>query len=192
MHFEPRYSTLVELFQQAIQTHGSRELFGTKKDGRWIWTTYTEFGSMVDRFRGGLASLGVQRGDTVAIVSDNRVEWAVAAYACYGLGASYVPMYEAQHPKEWDFIVRDCQAKVLIVATEAVWAKASALVDTVPSLRHIVVLDGGAPAGGPPAPTNGAAAGGPGRVVSYAALMNSGQSAPSIVPAPADTAGLIY
>ena len=69
-------------------------------------------------------------------------------------------------------------------------AKAGALVDTVPSLRHIVVLDGG-----PPAPTNGAAPAGPakpGRIVSYASLMNSGQSVPPIVPAPTDTAGLIY
>jgi long-chain acyl-CoA synthetase len=186
MHFEPRYSTLVELYQRAVQSYGSRELFGTKRDGRWNWTTYAEFGKMVDVFRGGLASLGVQRGDTVAIVSDNRVEWAVAAYACYGLGAAYVPMYEAQHPKEWDFIVRDCQAKVLIVASDALRAKAGEL-DTVPSLRHIIVLDGG-----PPAPTNGAAPAGPGRVVSYASLMASGQSVPPIVPAPTDTAGLIY
>ena len=202
MHFEPRYSTLVELFQQAIQTHGSRELFGTKKDGRWIWTTYTEFGSMVDRFRGGLASLGVERGDCVAIVSDNRVEWAVAAYACYGLGASYVPMYEAQHPKEWEFIVRDCEAKVLIVASDAIRAKAGALFDTSPSLRHIVVL--GVVLGVVPvvpdealgearaANTNGTAAARGGRVVSYDSLLNSGRSVPSIVPAPNDTAGLIY
>ena len=100
---------------------------------------------MVDAFRGGLASLGVQRGDTVAIVSDNRVEWAVAAYACYGLGAAYVPMYEAQHPKEWEFIVRDCEAKVLIVATDAHPREGGRLSGSVPSLRHIVVLDGRRP-----------------------------------------------
>ena len=43
---------------------------------------------------------------------NNRVEWAVAAYACFGLGAAFVPMYEAQLAKEWEFIVSDCEAKV--------------------------------------------------------------------------------
>ena len=43
---------------------------------------------------------------------NNRVEWAVVAYACFGLGAAFVPMYEAQLAKEWEFIVDDCEAKV--------------------------------------------------------------------------------
>src|SRR5215831_7061703 len=102
MHFEPRFKTLVELLDHALQQYGGRDLFGTKKDGGWTWTRYGEFGSQVDRFRAGLSSLGVARGDNVAIIANNRVEWAVAAYACYGLGAAFVPMYEAQHPKEWE------------------------------------------------------------------------------------------
>src|SRR5260370_3935573 len=124
MQFEPRFQTLVDIFQHATESFGSRPLFGTKKAGGWTWMTYAEFGSMVDCFRGGLASLGIKAGDCVAIVADNRVEWAVAAYACFGVGATFVPMYEAQSPKEWDFIVRDCEAKALIVANDLVLAKA--------------------------------------------------------------------
>ena len=182
MHFEPRFKTLVELLDQAVQKHGDRELFGTKKDGRWTWTTYREFGSLVDRFRSGLASLGVQRGDNVAIIANNRVEWAVAAYACYGLGAAFVPMYEAQHPKEWEFIVRDCEAKVLIVATESILAKTRALSGSVPSLRALVVLDAGTNGSRDPAE----------KVSSYASLLMSGSAVPSIAPEPSDVAGLIY
>ncbi|HEY6463532.1 MAG TPA: AMP-binding protein, partial [Polyangiaceae bacterium] len=111
MSFEPRFATLVDILEHSTRTFAARELFGTKKNGRWGWTTYGEFGSMVERFRGGLATLGIKRGDNVACVANNRVEWAVAAYACYSLGAAFVPMYEAQNPKEWEFIVRDCDAK---------------------------------------------------------------------------------
>jgi long-chain acyl-CoA synthetase len=179
MHFESRYASLVDIFEQAVKLYGDRDLFGTKKDGRWTWTKYAEFGSMVARLRGGLASLGVERGDRVAIVSDNRVEWAVAAYACYGLGAAYVPMYEAQNPKEWEFIIRDCEAKLLIVAGH-VLPKTTGLLDAVPSLRTLVVLD---------AETNGAS---DKRIVSYASLMTSDKTAPSIRPEPGDDAGLIY
>jgi long-chain acyl-CoA synthetase len=183
MHFEPRFKTLVELLAQAVQRHGGRELFGTKRDGRWTWITYGEFGALVDRFRAGLASLGVQRGDNVAIIANNRVEWAVAAYGCYGLGAAFVPMYEAQHPKEWEFIVRDCEAKVLIVASESILAKARAFASAVPSLRSLVVIDEG---------TNGASRDPGEKVPSYASLLGLGGAVPSLAPDPGDVAGLIY
>jgi long-chain acyl-CoA synthetase len=184
MHFEPRFKSLVELYQGAIAEHSHRKLFGTKSGGTWNWTTYGEFASAVDRFRGGLASLGLQRGDKLAIIANNRVEWAVSAYACYGLGAAHVPMYEAQHPKEWEFIVRDCGAKVLVVANDTIAKKVLAFADGLPSLKNIVVIDGAA--------NGGSSNGSRDRVVSYASLLASGQSAPSITPDPADVAGLIY
>jgi long-chain acyl-CoA synthetase len=183
MQFAPRFKSLVDLFQTAMTTYADRELFGTKRDGKWTWTHYREFATMVDGFRGGLASVGVQRGDNVAIIANNRVEWAVGAYACYGLGAAYVPMYEAQHPKEWEFILRDCEAKVLIVAGKEILAKAKPFLDAIPSLRCVVVIDAG---------SNGTALASDGRVVTYASLQGSGKSAPSIDPAPSDPATLIY
>jgi long-chain acyl-CoA synthetase len=178
MTFEPQFKTLVDILEHSTAAYAGRELFGTKTGGRWVWTTYGEFGSLVERFRGGLASLGIQRGDNVACVANNRVEWAVAAYACYSLGAAFVPMYEAQNPKEWDFIIRDCEAKLLVAANDQVLAKAKGMLDSVPSLKHIVLLDG---------TTNG-----DGRIVTYASLIASGKKADAIKPVPADTAALIY
>src|SRR4051812_37371464 len=79
-----KYENLVEMFQQAVKTYGSRDLFGTKKNGSWSWTSYAAVSKLIDQLRGGLTSLGIKKGDCVAIISNNRVEWAVAAYACYG------------------------------------------------------------------------------------------------------------
>lgn len=178
MSFEPKYATLADLYQSSIDAYGPRELFGTKKNGRWTWTTYAEFGNLVAKFRGGLASLGIGRGDNIACVANNRVEWAVAAYAAYGLGAAFVPMYEAQHPKEWEFIVRDCEAKLLIVANEGILAKAKGMLGPCPSLQHMVLLDG--------------KSNGDGRITSYQAILDSGKKADAIKPAPSDEATLIY
>src|SRR5271165_5157722 len=116
MQVEPRYKTLVDIYERSTEAYAARELFGTKEGGRWVWITYAEFGALVEKFRAGLASRGVGRGDRIAIVSNNRVAWAVAAYAGYGLGAAIVPMYEAQSTKDWEFVVRDCGAKILLVA----------------------------------------------------------------------------
>ncbi len=109
---------LVEVYRTSCDRFADRSLFGTKKEGVWKWMSYREFADLVDRVRGGLAGLGIGAGDRVAIISDNRVEWAAAAYATYGLGAAFVPMYQAQRPSEWQFILGDCNARVVFVARE--------------------------------------------------------------------------
>ncbi|HSD12997.1 MAG TPA: AMP-binding protein, partial [Patescibacteria group bacterium] len=110
------FSTLAEMLDESVSRFGTRPLFGTKKDGAWSWMTYAEFGSAVDSFKAALYALGIRHGDRVAVISGNSVEWAAAAYACYGLGAVFVPMYESQSEKEWAFIVKDSGAKMLLVA----------------------------------------------------------------------------
>ena len=115
------YTDLVDVFERSVVDHARQNLFGTKVDGRWHWITYDEFGKRVDNFRGGLASLGVSVGDTVAIISANRVEWAIAAYAAYGLGARFCPMYESQLEKDWKYITEDSGAKVLLASTYPIY-----------------------------------------------------------------------
>jgi long-chain acyl-CoA synthetase len=181
MAFEARFNTLVDIYDHATRAYAERPLFGTKRGSRWEWTTYRDFATVVDKLRGGLASLGIARGDCVAIVSNNRVEWAALAYACYGLGAAFVPMYEAQHPKDWEFIVNDCSAKALVVANDAILEKARPLLDSIASLGHMISL----------APVNGAG-GSDKRITSYQALLDAGKQAPPIRPALEDTATLIY
>ena len=108
----PKFETLVDIFQRSTREYAGRELFGEKKDGQWRWMTYGQFGERVDDARSGLAQLGIVPGDRVAVISNNRSEWAIAAYATYTLGASYVPMYESQQEKEWEYILKDCGAKL--------------------------------------------------------------------------------
>src|SRR4051812_31268937 len=115
--------SLVDLLARSVDKFGPRELFGTKTGDQWVYTTYAQFEKLVDDLRGGLADLGVARGDKVGIISNNRIEWAAAAYATYGLGAAFVPMYESQLVKDWEYIVRDSQAKLLFAANPEVYEK---------------------------------------------------------------------
>ncbi len=173
-----KFQTLVDIYNDAIKTFPDHPLFGTKRGGQWQWMTYLEFGRQTDGFRAGLASLGIERGDRVAIIANNRPEWAIAAYACFGLGAAFVPMYEAQLPKDWEFIVKDCNAKALIVASDAICEKTRAFLDSIPSLKHIISTD-------PSTKTSD-------RVHSFSALAATKTKVPTISPDPKDTAGFIY
>jgi long-chain acyl-CoA synthetase len=170
-------NNLVELWQRSCKANADRPLFGSKSGDAWSWITYREFCKLVDDFRGALAGLGVKAGDKVGIVSNNRVEWAVACYATYGLRAAFVPMYEQQDAEEWEFILDDCGAKVAIGSTRAIYEKLRSFVGKVKSLEHAIGFE--APDSDPH---------------SYAALLKQGAASPRAVdqPDPKETAGFIY
>ncbi|MBX3252397.1 MAG: long-chain fatty acid--CoA ligase, partial [Myxococcales bacterium] len=63
-----KFQTLVDIYHDALKTFPDNPLFGTKRGGQWSWMTYLEFGRLTDGFRAGLASLGIERGDRVAII----------------------------------------------------------------------------------------------------------------------------
>jgi long-chain acyl-CoA synthetase len=172
-----KFKNLVDLWEKSCKSFAERELFGTKRDGSWSWMTYGEFKELVDAFRGGLASLGVGAGDKVGMISNNRVEWAVAAYATYGLKAAFVPMYEAQKSDEWQFILDDCSAKIVIGSTNEIYAKLQSIKDKVPSLEHVVGLEADAEDDH-----------------SYAHLLEVGRKSAALAQQPEgkDTAGFIY
>jgi long-chain acyl-CoA synthetase len=129
---------LVELYQRACAQYADREILGSKKNGKWQWLTYRQFRALVDDARAGLAALGVEPGDRIAYIGDNSVEWAVAAYATYGLAASFVPMYQAQRPSEWQFILQDCAARAVFVANDATYDAIGAMRANLPELRHVI------------------------------------------------------
>jgi long-chain acyl-CoA synthetase len=141
MAYEPRFKNLVSMFKESVSQFGPRPLFGVKKNGQWTWMTYTEFGKVVDDVRGGLAQCGLGVGDRAAIISNNRVEWAASAYATYGLGGSFVPMYEAQQAEEWEFILKDSGSKVAFCATPAIAAEVQRRRGALPDLKKIICLD---------------------------------------------------
>jgi long-chain acyl-CoA synthetase len=137
-----RFENLAQMQRESCKAFSDRPVFGEKKGGTYQWITYGEFAQMVEHCQGGLAQLGVGKGDRVACIANNRTEWAVGAYATYNLAAVWVPMYEAQLAKDWKYILNDCGAKVLIVANDAIYDKTRAFVEEIESLEHIVNLAG--------------------------------------------------
>lgn len=137
------YRNLVEIYHHSLGRFAERKLFGLKRDGQYAWMSYADFGERVDRCRAALAAMGIERGDTVAIISNNRPEWAIGAYATYTLGARWCPMYEAQAEKDWAYILNDSDAKLAFVANEGIrrtLEKMCAQGDISP--EHIVHFDG--------------------------------------------------
>lgn len=142
MAYTPRFNSLVAILSESVAKYGDKPVFGTRKAHGWEWTTYRQLGELVAQARAGMAALGVEPGDRVAVISNNRLEWAICAYACYTRGISYVPMYEAQLDKELQYILRDSGAKLCFVATEAIERRIRGLQADLPDLQHVISFDG--------------------------------------------------
>jgi long-chain acyl-CoA synthetase len=175
---KPRFDSLVAIYEHATTTFADRPLFGTKQGGEWVWITYRDFAQATDDVRAGMAEIGVGVGDRVAMITNNRAEWAIAAYATYGRKAAFVPMYESQHTDEWQYILNDCGAKVVICANEKIRDAILSVKGQLPELQHVIVIDGKADAGS----------------ISWADLRakGKGKKVPNEKPQPDDLAGLIY
>lgn len=102
---------------------------------------YGEIGVRINNARGGLAALGVGAGDAVGIISNNRPEWAILAFAVYGRNARFVPMYEKELEKTWKYIIRDSGLKFLIVSNHDIYEKVKEFPSDIPALKNIYIID---------------------------------------------------
>jgi len=116
---------LVEMFEETLTRFSGREWLGTKnrKTNTYEWVTYGDVSKRINAIRGGLAKHGVKKGDAVAIIDNNSVEWAACCYATYGLGARFIPMYKAELLKIWHYIITDSGASVLFVRDNEIYEK---------------------------------------------------------------------
>jgi long-chain acyl-CoA synthetase len=89
-----------------------------------------------------LQSWGIQRGDRVALVSENRWEWPVIDFAVLALGAVDVPLYQTLTPEQMGYILRDCGAKAIFVSSRQQFGKLVQAGD-LPALAHVAVIDRG-------------------------------------------------
>jgi long-chain acyl-CoA synthetase len=112
------------------------------KDGAWKPITsnelYGRVRALADVFRGW--DLG--KGDRVAILSENRWEWAVTDFATLAIGGADVPLYPTLTPEQIGYMLRDSGAKVAVVSSHDLYEKVVAAGE-LPELEHVVVMDTG-------------------------------------------------
>ena len=115
--------TLPDLFYRSVDGFRKPEHLRYKRDGAWQATSSDEFRAAVEETALGLAGLGIGKGDHVAILSENRPEWAFADFATLALGAADVPIYPSLTAVQVRYILNDSRAKAVFVSTPAQAAK---------------------------------------------------------------------
>jgi long-chain acyl-CoA synthetase len=133
--------TLPELFYRSVDGFRKPEHLRYKRDGAWRATSSDEFRTAVEETALGLAGLGIGRGDHVAILSENRPEWAFADFATLALGAADVPIYPSLTAPQVRYILNDSRAKAVFVSTPAQAAKVAAAKGELAGLGHVIAIE---------------------------------------------------
>ncbi len=135
-------TTIPQLFYAAVQERPRPDLFSSKDtEGIYRDTSSTEAQRLVRAIRLGLDSLGVSRGDRVAILAENRMEWALADLAILSLGATGVPIYPTLLPDTIEYILKDCEPVAIFVSNTEQAAKIGEIRGGLPFLREVISFE---------------------------------------------------
>ena len=179
--------TLSEIFFGTADRFRDRPVaLRAKRDGRWVALSHAELFEQVRGVSLGLLELGIAPGERVAILSENRPEWAITDYACLAARCADVAVYATLPAKQVEYILHDSGAVAACVSTRAQLDKLQSVRASLPALRHVIAFDPGLQGAG---------------VLGFAELCARGQAAVAKYPRwredalavrPDDLATLIY
>ena len=112
-------------------------------DGTWYPYSAQVFRDMVIDLAKGLVGLGVNKGDSVAIVSRTRWEWTALDMAIMSIGALTVPVYETNSASQVSWIFNDSKVTLAIAEDDGQRDKIESVRDEVPTLRNVFVIEAG-------------------------------------------------
>ena len=136
-----QFPNLVTMFLTRAREKGDRPFLWDKVEGRWEAISYSEAARQVAALAESLKRLGLQPGDRVMLVSENRPEWLIADLGIMAAGCVTVPTYTTNTTRDHQHILANSGAGAVIVSTQKL---AKALVPAVlfaSECRHIISID---------------------------------------------------
>jgi long-chain acyl-CoA synthetase len=133
--------TLTDIFYRSVETFDKPAHLRFKKDGAWRDISSREFRRAVEELSMGLQALGVQKGDRVALLSENRPEWAFADLASLCAAAVDVPIYATLPPPQVLYILNDSQSRVCFVSNANQAKKVAEVKSQAVHLQHVIRMD---------------------------------------------------
>ncbi len=111
------------------------------RDGTWHEWSFAELGAAVRELARGMAALGLEPGDRVALLGETRPEWTLADAALLAGGFVVVPVYHTNSAEECKYVVDHSGARAIVVENTAQLEKIEAVRGDLPGLEHIVSME---------------------------------------------------
>ena len=134
------FSTLNELFIKAIEEKDRPDCFLYKSEGRYQSISSREALRKAAALASALERLGARPGERIALLSENRPEWALTDYAILGMRAITVPLFPTLLEPDLEYILRDSESKGIVVATDIQLRKVLNIWSKLPALKFVLAM----------------------------------------------------
>lgn len=129
------------LLQNQVERRGDNACVAYKKDGAYVDISWREMDAMIRSLGLYLISIGVAKGDRVALFSDNRYEWWVADQAILSIGAVNVPVYATNSSEEARYVLDHSESLVCFAGTGEHLEKVQTIRKSLPKLKTVIMFD---------------------------------------------------
>jgi long-chain acyl-CoA synthetase len=133
--------TIADIVKLAAECWSDRPALKHKAGGEWRDISYGDLGVAVKEIALGLADLGLEKGDRVAILSHTRPEWTFANFGILATGAASVSIYQTNSPEEVHYVADHSESKALFAEDAEQLEKIRKIRGDLPNLEHVIAFD---------------------------------------------------
>jgi long-chain acyl-CoA synthetase len=126
---------------ETVKKNSDRIAVMYKPSDRWLELSWSGYFDVIQSIAAGLQTMGVRKGDRVAILSNSRFEWAATDLAILGLGAVTVPIYQSSTPEDIEYILNDSTARILICESVSSARRVREMSKSIKSLETILCFE---------------------------------------------------
>ena len=117
------------------------DVLAGKEDGKWKMYSVSEYIDFCNWVSYALLSLGIKKGDKVAIISNNRPEWNFTDFGISQIGAISIPIYPTISSEEYAFILDHAEPKLIFISDKPLYDKIKPIADQTPAISDIYTFD---------------------------------------------------
>lgn len=136
-----KVTRLFDILPYRKQTQPNRAVFTYKENGEWKKHYIDEYIRQANLISYGLLSLGIERGENVALISAGRPEWNYIDMGVQQIGAVLVPIYPTISEEDYKFILNNAEIKYIIVEGETLLHKIQNIQNDIPTLKQIYTIN---------------------------------------------------
>jgi len=133
-----RFPNLVAMFLDRAKERGSHPMLVARRDGAWQALDWTTVADQVCLLAQSLRAIGLNHGDRVALISENRPEWCIADLAIMAAGLVTVPTYTTNTERDHHHILENSGARAIIVSTPKLAQPLLAAALRTPNVEHVI------------------------------------------------------
>ena len=131
--------TIIDLFEESVAKYGAKEFLLEKHNGKFEPTTYADTKVEVLRTGAGLAALGIERGDRVAILAEGCNNWIISELGLLYAGAVSVPLsIKLEEANDLTFRLKHSDSKIIFVSNHQL-KKVRTIINNLPDIKHVIV-----------------------------------------------------